>query len=438
LHGGKYLVDTFPVQRETLKYILADAMARPLPEVVPRALTLPLDSRKVVALVGIRRCGKTSILYDTMRRLEASGVDRRRMVYLNFEDDRLLPIETAEFDHVLRAHAELYPEVAGQPRYYFFDEVQRAPRWETFVRRLVDTEGARVFVTGSSSDLLVRDVATSLRGRSISFEVFPLSFPEFLAFRGIEHTRYSRASEGRIAAALDDYLDTGGLPEIVLADEALRPRILQEYVDLVFYKDLVDRYRVGNGPVMRQLLKTCLGQPAALFSAHKVYQDLRSQGYQLSKDTVYQYLGYLEESYVVFTLAVAEKSIRKQAANPKKVHPVDWALGYPFVPARRIDVGHKLETAVFLHWRRQRRDLAYLAGAREVDLVVDPDRPEAALNVAYSVTDADTWDREMASLEAAATRVPKAERVLVAHETGSRKPPKGVKVLDAWRYLLGA
>ena len=258
-----------------------------------------------------------------MRRLAAQGVDRRLLVYLNFEDDRLLPIRSRELDAILRAHEELYPELAGQKKYFFFDEVQNAPRWETFVRRLDDTGSGSVFVTGSSSQLLTRELATSLRGRSISYEVFPLSFPEFLAFKDLKHERYSRESEARMVGALSEYLAIGGLPEVVLADPALRQRILKEYVDLVFYKDLVERYRVSNPLVLRQLLKYCLGSPASLLNVHKVYNDFRSRGFELSKDTLYRYLGYLEESYIIFPVPIADRSIRKQAINPRKLHPID-------------------------------------------------------------------------------------------------------------------
>jgi len=426
------------MDKETIKYVLTQTAARPLPHVTPRTLELPLDSRKVVALIGIRRSGKTYLLYETMRRLRAQGVDWNQMLYLNFEDDRLLPIQTGELDLILRAHEELHPETAGKKKYLFFDEVQNVPSWETYVRRLHDTEDASLFVTGSSSHLLSRELSTGLRGRSVSYEVFPLSFAEFLGFRGLEHVPYSRTSESRMAAALEEYLKTGGLPEVVLADEALRPRILKEYVDLVFYRDLVERYRVANPLLMRRLLRHCLGHPASLFNVHKLYQDFRSQGLALSKDSLYNYLGYLEESFVVFTLPVAERSLRKQAMNPKKLHAIDWALAYSFVAEPNIDVGKKLETAVFLHWRRQREDLGYLAGDREVDLVVNREHPEQLINVAYSVSQARTWEREIAALEEGAARFPRAERVLVAHERTSRKPPAGVEVVDAWRYLLAA
>ena len=126
-----------------------------------------------------------------------------------------------------------------------------------------------------------------LPGRSVSYEVFPLSFDEFLKYRGLEHEPYSRTSESRLASALEEYLKTGGLTEGVLADESLRPRILKEYVDLVFYRDLVERCGVANPQLMRRLFRQGLGHPASLFNVHKLYQDFRSQGLALSKDTLY-------------------------------------------------------------------------------------------------------------------------------------------------------
>ena len=211
-----------------MKYVLNEFTTKPLPDVAPRTLELPTTARKVVTLVGIRRTGKTYLLYQTMRRLLAEGVDRRRILYLNFEDDRLLPIRTDELDLILRGHEELYPDVTNGKKYLFFDEVQNVPSWETYIRRLHDTENAHIFVTGSSSHLMSRELATGLRGRSVSYEVFPLSFGEFLAFRGVAYEPYSRASESRVAASMEDYLRTGGLPEVVLADESLRQRILKE------------------------------------------------------------------------------------------------------------------------------------------------------------------------------------------------------------------
>jgi predicted AAA+ superfamily ATPase len=422
------------MDKERIKYVLREAEELPLPAIRPRTLQLPLTGGKVVVLVGIRRSGKTFLLLDTVRRLVASGVDRRQIVQLSFEDDRLHPLRAADYDLILQAHAELHPEFARGGRHFFFDEVQAAPGWERFVRRLHDTRAGSIFLTGSSSHLLTRDIATGLRGRCLSYEVFPLSFAEYLGFRQIVPERYSAPAEAATAAALDDYLETGGLPEVVLAEPALRPRVLKEYADFVFYRDLVERHQLASPAVMRELLRHCLASPASLLNPHKLYQDIRSRGLALGKDTLYRYLGFLEDAFLIFPVPVAERSLRKRAMQPKKLHVVDWALGYPYRPGAMIDRGRKLENAVFLHHRRQRDDLAYLGGAGEVDLVVGATQPEAWINSAWSLADDATWQRESAALTESGAP---ARRVLVARETGGRAPPPGVELVEAWRYLLG-
>jgi len=268
----------------------------------------------------------------------------------------------------------------------------------------------------------------------LAYEVFPLSFAEFLGFRGIVPERYSTTSEAATAAAFDEYLEIGGLPEVVLAEPALRPRILKEYCDLVFYRDLVERHQLANPTVMRELLRHCLSSPASMINPHKLYQDFRSRGLAVGKDTLYRYLGYLEEAFLVFPVAVAERSLRKRAMRPKKLQVVDWALGYPYQPGAMIDRGRKLENAVFLHHRREREDLAYVAGPGEIDLVVGSSSAEAWVNSAWSLADADTWQREVAALQQPGGP---ARRLLVAREIAGRTAPPGVELIEAWRYLAG-
>jgi len=420
------------MDKERLKYVLHESEELALPAVHPRTVQLPLAGGKVVVLVGIRRSGKTFLLFDTIRRLIASGVDRRQIVHLSFEDDRLYPLRAADYDLIVQAHAEIHPDFASRPRYFFFDEVQAAPGWERFVRRLHDTHAGFVFLTGSSSHLLTRTIATGLRGRCLSFEVFPLSFGEYVGFRGLAIEPYSTAGDARLAAAFDDYMETGGLPEIVLSEPALRARVLKEYADLVFYRDLVERHNLASPAVMRELLRHCLAAPASLLNPHKLYHDLRSRGLPLGKDTLYRYLGFLEDAFLIFPVPVAERSLRKQAMRPKKLHVVDWALGYPYRPGAMIDRGRKLENAVFLHHRRQREDLAYIAGPGEVDLVVGTPRPEVWINTAWSLADEDTWRRETAAL---AQPGGPDRRVLAVRETAGRVAPPGVELVEAWRYL---
>jgi predicted AAA+ superfamily ATPase len=237
------------------------------------------------------------------------------MLYLNFEDDRLQPIREGDLDLVLRSFRELYPDSVGDKVYLFLDEVQSAPGWELWARRLHDTENIEIFVTGSSSQLLARDLSTALRGRSITLEVFPLSFKEFLTFRSIPVIAASADNESLLRSAVVEYLEWGGFPEIVLADEAMRPLILEEYTSLMLYRDILERYGVRNEKLMRELLRHAFRNTASLLNVSKLHRDLASQGYQVSKNTLFEYLGYLEDAFLVFLLPIQEASIRTTPKN---------------------------------------------------------------------------------------------------------------------------
>lgn len=419
---------------DNLKYVIRQFVERTLPSCKPRELILPTGTGKVVGLAGVRRSGKTFLFFDAIQKLVAQGVDRRRIVYLNFEDDRLHPIRAEELDMVLRCWREVFPETVGQHSYLFLDEVQNVSGWERWVRRLCDTEDVEVFVTGSSSHLLTRDLATALRGRSITLEVFPLSFREYLAFRKIEIVLHSADNESLIRHELESYLFCGGFPEIVLADEALRPLILEEYSSLMLYRDVVERYGVRNEKLMRELLRHCFRNTGSLLNVSKLHRDLTSQGITVSKNTLFDYLGYLEDAFLVFLLPKREASLRKQEHNPKKLHVIDTGLIAAFQAFPNRDLGHKLETVVFLENRRKCKDLFYYANGSEVDLC--DAEGKLFINTCWSLADSETLRREKAAMEFGAKQWPDAEGRLLFHEYTPGLEQLAPGVLAAWRYLL--
>lgn len=418
---------------DNLKYVLRQFVERTLPVSRPRELVLPMGSGKVVGLAGVRRSGKTFLFFDTIRRLTEQGVDRRCIVYLNFEDDRLNPIRAEELDLVLRCLQELYPETLNQRVFLFLDEVQNVSGWERWVRRIQDTEDVEVYVTGSSSQLLTRDLATALRGRSITLEVFPLNFREVLAFRGIEIIPHSAENESLIRGALESYLAWGGFPEIVLADETLRPLILSEYASLMFYRDVVERYGIRNEKLMRELLRHAFRNTAGLINVSKLHRDFGSLGFRVSKNTLFEYLGYLEDAFLVFLVPKQEPSLRKQAHNPKKLHVIDPGLVAAFKANPGRDVGHKLETAIYLEMRRTRKDLFYYINGSEVDLC--DGEGSFFINSCWSLADAETRRRESGAMALGHERWPDAHGRLLFHEYPSGIEQEIPEAMPAWRFL---
>lgn len=420
----------------TIKYVLQEFVERSLPASRPRELVLPTDSGKVIGLAGVRRCGKTFLFFDTIRRLLTQGVDRRRIVYLNFDDDRLQPVQAAELDLVLRCLHELFPETADGRLYLFLDEVQSAPGWEHWVRRLADTQDVSLFVTGSSSRLLTRDLASALRGRSVTFEVFPLSFREFLAFRRIEPVPYSARSEGRARAAFEEYLRWGGFPEVVLAEPAMRPLILEEYATVMVYRDLIERHAIRNEALLRALLRHCFRHTASLLGVSKLHRDFQSLGFSTSKNTLFEYLALLEEAGLVFLLAKHEASLRKQAHHPKKLHVVDPGLIGAFQAGAERDLGHRLETAVFLECRRWQKEWYYYANGGEVDLCAA--EGTAYFSVCWNLADPDTAQREERAMALGAQRLPGATGHLLYHEHAPDILQRLPLARPAWSWLLEA
>jgi len=421
------------VNSDNLKYVLRQFVERTLPVSRPRELVLPIGTGKVVGLAGVRRSGKTFLFFDTIRRLTEQGINRRRIVYLNFEDDRLNPIRSEELDLVLRSLRELYPETLNQRVFLFLDEVQNAPGWERWLRRLQDTEDVALYVTGSSSKLLTRDLTTALRGRSITLEVFPLSFREFLAFRDIPVIPHSADNESLVRGALETYLAWGGFPEIVLAEDTLRPLILEEYASLLFYRDVVERYGIRNEKLMRELLRHVFRNTAGLVNVSKLHRDFVSMGFSVSKNTIFDYLGFLEEAFLIFLVPRQEQSLRKQAHNPKKLHVIDPGLVAAFKANPARDVGHKLETAIFLEMRRTRKDLFYFTNGSEVDLC--DGEGTLFINSCWSLAEPETRRRESGAMALGHSRWPQARGLLLFHEYAPGARPEIPEALAAWRFL---
>jgi predicted AAA+ superfamily ATPase len=419
---------------DNLKSVLVQSASRPLPRALPRRLSVPVQTSKVICLAGLRRSGKTFTFFDTMRRLLASGVDRRRLVYLNLEDDRLQPIRADELDLVLRCHREIFPDCIGQQTYLFLDEPQNVAGWERWVRRLHDTEDVALFVTGSSSRLMTRDLASALRGRSVTVEVFPLSFQEYLDFRGLAWQPGLADSESAVRAAFEDYLRWGGFPEVVLAEDAMKPLILGEYSSLMLYRDIVERYRVRNEPLMRELLRFACRHTASLVNVSKLHRDFSTLGLGVSKNTLFQYLDYLEDSFLVFFAPKHERSLRKQAHNPRKLHVADPGLVAAFEGDPDRDVGRKLETVVFLALRRQGLTLHYQANGGEIDICEGNGR--AFWNACWRLAEAPAVAREQESMRFGRTRYPKAEAALLYHEYAPALLPLVPDAQPAWRWLL--
>ncbi|WP_197910375.1 ATP-binding protein [Desulfosarcina ovata] len=391
-----------------------------------------MKSKKIVSLIGVRRSGKTSTLQHTISQLRET-VDPKQIVYLNFEDDRLDSLTIAELDLILEAYYELYPLHRESRTYWFFDEIQNIEGWEKFIRRMHDTEKGQIFITGSSAKLLGSELATSLRGRTLRYEVFPFSFREYLRYQNVEVNLNSSANRTLIKHHFDHYLTHGGFAECFDQSDDIQRRILRDYLDLVVYRDIVDRFGVTNRALLKHLIKYLFVNPATLVSYNKLYNEFRSQGFRISKDTLIDYFSYLNDAYAAFSIPIFRKSVREEQRNPKKIYIIDNGYKRLYDAFAGQDTGKLYENLVFLHLRRQTPDIYYFKQAYEVDFFVEGD----LINVSAKIDKAATRQREIRSLEAAMHHLGCKESLLLTAETEETiKTEAGtIRVLPVWEWL---
>lgn len=424
--------------------IIGDFLERPLPFPTRRDAPLPALPGKISTVIGMRRSGKSWRLYQAMQELLAGGIPKQQILYINFDDERLYPLAADELHRLTETWFRLYPENKTRRCYVFFDEIQNVPNWERFVRRMLDTEDIQITLTGSSARLLSREIATTLRGRSLTTELFPFSFGETLRHENIDIDFKDPPGSSRralLSNRLRRYLETGGFPEIQTVETPYRIRILQEYVDVVILRDIVERYNVSNLPPLRYLIRHLLGAPGGLFSVNRFYNDLKSQGISCSKNTLHEYLAHLEDAYLIQSITLDSPSVRQQQVNPRKIYPIDTGLAQAFRHTPGLDRGHMLETLVFLQLRRLGMEVNYFRSAQgyEVDFIARRrDKTPLAIQVAESIGEIQTRDRELRALTALMTERGIKNGVVVTLDEEARIETDAglIQVIPAWRWLL--
>ena len=397
-----------------------------------------LETSDVVALIGPRRAGKTTVLYQVMERLRTQGVPEQAMLHLNFEEPALGPELGPELlDRLYRTYrTRVWP--TGRA-YLFLDEVQHVDGWERWVRARHDTEDVKIFLTGSSTQLFSRELGTRLTGRHVSFRVMPLSFDENLRFRGLEPPEDPRLAgePPEIVFALRSYLSWGGFPEVVLADSDQRREVLlRQYFDDVLFKDVALRHEVRDVATLRNLAVHLLSQTGSLVTFKRV-----AGVFGVSLDLARAYCGYLEEAFLLSLVPFQTLKTAERRRRPQKVHAVDLGMRNAVTLGLSPDWGHLAETAVSHHLTSSSAgDLAYWQGEHEVDFVVRRGTEvEQLIQVAFGDLErSDLRERELRGLAEAGKRFPEAKRTLVVDQwPPGFAVPEATNVVPLWRFLLG-
>lgn len=405
---------------------------------LPRDLVLPTNLNLIVTLIGVRRCGKTSLLQHTARELVADGVSPDRIVYLNFEDERITTEFTAA--DLVNALILLNPHVALSSYYLFLDEVQAVSQWEKMVYTLHETERARLFITGSNSDLLSVEIATALRGRSLSFELFPFSFGEFLRLRSHKGNLLREESRAEMHNLFDEYLKFGGFPDVCSQpNTSLRTRILQEYFNAMIYRDMVERYEISSPVTLKYFCKRLVENIGKPTSINKIYNELKSQGRMLTKNVLYEWIDHAHNVYLFQRCPRPVQSLVRQSTGYDKFYGIDSGMMAALSSTMGEHYGRLLENTVFMHLRRRQHTVAYHNGKRECDFLIFEDgKVVAAMQVTRDMHDPDTKDREVAGLLDACNAYGLRRGTIVTARTEDRFQHNGVEieVVPAFEFLV--
>ena len=419
------------MDREMLKRIIFDQheVIR-CAHIVPRRYSL--ESRANYVITGLRRAGKSTLLYDVARSLVQDGVAWERIVYINFEDERLVDFTSDDFQDIQLVQSEL----SNERGYFFFDEIQIVPNWEKFARRLADA-GERVYITGSNAAMLSGQISSTLGGRYFTLHVTPYRFDEYLDANEQAHEEsalYTTQGIGRISHYFDTFYQLGGFPESLRFDS---PR---NYVENVYQKvllgDIAARYNVRNVDALRVLMKKVAETVCSEVSFTSLHNALKSIGHRVSKDTVISYLSYAQEAYLLFSVNNATAKFVEREGSPKYYFSDNGLLNLFLVNRETALLENEVAVALL---DRFGEDLHYLKSPKtgiDIDFYV----PTAgmAVQVAYSIA-GDARDREVDNLMKLA-REDDAVRRLVIVTKGEdeviQRDGRRIEVTSAWKFLL--
>jgi uncharacterized protein len=404
----------------------------------PRDLKLPTDLRMMVTLTGVRRCGKTSLLRHTAQELMMEGIPPEQLVYVNFEDERLSPSMTAS--DLMKALMALNPNLLMKDYYLFLDEVQAVDDWEKMLYTLHESESARLFVTGSNADLLSKEIATALRGRSMTFELFPMSFKEYLRFKKTESNMMREESRAETANMFDDYMRHGGFPDVCAMDNNLmKLRVLQEYFNSMLYRDLIERYNISSPVTLKYFCKRIVENIGKPTSVNKIFNELKSQGRKLTKDTLYEWLDHVENVFLFQRCPKPVQSLVKQSTGYDKFYGIDSGLMAALSANIGNHAGRLLENVVFMHLRMRQHHVTYHCGKKECDFLIFEDgEVKAAIQVSLVMNEPDTLKREVDGLLDACKTYGLKHGTIVSLRQENRFEEDGVEVeiVPAFEYVM--
>jgi predicted AAA+ superfamily ATPase len=441
-------------RKEDFRIVLREWKEKKLPEIVEREIKIPLELSQIAAIIGPRRAGKTYQMFSIIKALIEKGISKENILYVNFEHERLSNLKAEDLREMIEVYYELFrPE--GKV-YLFLDEIQRVDNWESWIRRIHESKEYHIYISGSSSKLLSKEIATQLRGRSIDFIIFPFSFREFLRAKKFEvddinSFRYSEKF-GKLLALLKEYLELGAYPEVVLEkddeiDDEIKVKILRSYYNAIFYRDLVDRFGIENLSLLDTFLKHCLKNVAKYFSISKTYNYFKGIGYKCSKQTLLDYFEFSKNVFFLFPVEIFSYSLKEKKQYPRKMYVVDNGIVTAIYPEIKGEIGKLMENVVAIELLRrselnEKFEVYYwkeYGKMNEVDFVLKEGlKIKQLIQVTYASSKDEIEKREIKSLLKASELLKCKDLLIITwdYEDEIKANNKTIKCLPLWKWLI--
>ena len=429
--------------KDIFKTLIVQKQAEMPFSVIDRDVSLPIDTSEIITIPGVRRCGKSTLMEIAINLLLAKGIKKENILWVGFDDERIKYMSTEDLDFILQAYREIYPDTNLKDVWMFFDELPLVKGWEYFVLRLFKGLCKHIYICGSNASTLSAEMKSALRGWPHEIEVWPLSFREFLRFKGVEGDSPLEQDKARVQVAFDEYNRLGGMPEPTLMPVVSEKyRKLQDYFDVMILRDIVEHWQISKPHMVRYFLKRVMTTIASRLSVNAIYREIKASGRKVTKDDLYDWLAWAQSIYLVRKLDVYSRSVKSEISLPGKYYVVDVGLRSAVIPIQSDDDGKRLENTVYLELVRRKghnEELSYFNGSGECDFVVsEGDVVKRLIQVCWDMSDTETRKREFAGLLEAAKVTGCGDLVIVTRDEEGEEVHEGlaVRIVPVCRFLL--
>ena len=425
---------------------IEDFRALGISEYIPRQGRVELVDHMVSTVIGARRAGKSFRVMQVADEMLRQGVlgSINNICLMDFDNPILANMKASELRLIQDTFLKLTPEAdLNSPLLFIMDEIHKISGWEQYVIDLSKNPNWKVIVTGSSSKLLRRDIATELRGKAVSSNVFPLSFREFLDFKYFNLSLKSTKGQAEARRLFDEYFRWGGFPAIANVEDHTKEILLREYFDTMILKDLIQRYNISKPQQCIHLYHYLLSNISKPFTLQSAFDFLKQSGFTTSRDSVREYIDWAQESWLLFIVPIYSNSLKGQERNYKKVFAIDWGLANNNSIVWNGSHSRALENMVFIYlYQMCHRVHYYLTRTyrQEVDFIcVDRHgRPTMAVQVCTDISNEQTLKRELNAIVNTAKYFDIKENLIVTYnqERDIQMDSVTVKAVPAWRWML--